>query len=229
VIWYRKEKPRVKISLKMTISIRVAQSSDHDVVLDFIREHYYKEEPITNSHHQMGQTSDDEKFSMSHIVHETVLMAFDDVTGKIVGVLIAGPVEHGDADEMIEAAKTTETKKWRDISMLLAYIEKKADVLKRFNLDQALHIHVLGVDREYRGQRIGQQLFSYCFENAKRLNYKMVATDCTSVYTIKIAERLGMENVSSMTYDEYNQQLGENLFRPEKPNTEIITFVKRIE
>lgn len=213
----------------MKISIRVAQSSDRDVILEFIREHYYKEEPITISHPQSGQTSDDEKFSMSHIEHETVLMAFDDVTGKVVGVLIAGPIEPGDADEMIEAAKTTETKKWHDILLLLAYLEKKADVLKKFNLNRALHIHVLGVDSEYRGQRIGQQLFSYCFQNAKRLKYEMVVTDCTSIYTIKIAERLGMESISSVTYDGYNKQLGEDLFKPIEPNTEIITFVMKIE
>lgn len=210
------------------ISFRVAGSSDHDAVLEFLRQYYYTEEPITISHPEAGHTKDDEEFTMSHIKNESVLIATDDETGTIAGALVAGPIEPGDADAMEEAAKTTETVKWRDISLLLAYIEKKADVLHRFGLPRALHVHALGVHHGYRGQRIGEKLFDSCFENAKRLNYSMVTTDCTSVYSIKIAERLGMECVSLVTYDEYNQKIGKHLFQPHQPNVEIRTFIKRI-
>lgn len=215
--------------MPVKISIRVAQSEDHDAVLEFIREFYYKEEPITVSHPQPGHTQDDEAFTMSFISLGTTLVAVDDDSGTIVGALSAGPIQPGDADEMIEEAATTETKKWRDIMLLLAFIEKKADVLERFNLPKALHVHALGVHHGYRGQKIGEKLFNFCFENAKRLNYSMVTTDFTSAFSIKIGERLGMEHVSTVTYDEYNASLGESLFQPIAPNFEIKTFVKTIK
>lgn len=211
-----------------SISIRVAQSCDYDTVLEFLRSYYYKEEPITITHPEAGHTKDDEEFTMSHIKYESVLIATDDDSGTVAGALVAGPIEPGDADAMEEAAKTTETKKWRDISLLLAYIEKKADVLNRFQMPRALHVHAVGVHHDYRGQRIGEKLFDSCFVNAKRLNYAMVTTDCTSVYSIKIAERRGMECVSSVTYAEYNRMIGVDLYQPKEPNIEIKTFIKKI-
>ena len=210
-------------------STRVAKASDYDIVLDFLREYYYKEEPITVSHPLPGHTKDDEKFTMSMLPFETVLLATDDDNEQLVGVLVGGPIEHGDADKMIEDSKKTETKKWRDIMLLLAYIEKKADILNRFNIQKALHVHVLGVNHEYRGNKLGNKLFEACFENAKRLNYPMVTTDFTSVFSIKIGEQLGMNKVSQVTYHEYNGLLGHKLFQPKFPNFEILTFVKKIE
>lgn len=211
------------------ISIRVAESRDYDDVLKFLREFYYKEEPITVAHPTPGHTSDDEEYTMSWIPHGSVLIAFDEESGQMAGVLSAGPIKHGDADAMIEDAKTAETEKWSDILLLLAYIEKKADVLHRFNVPKALHAHALGVHHEFRGQRIGEKLFESCFETAKRLNYSMVTVDCTSVFSIKIAERLGMECVSVVTYDEYNASIGKNLLQPTGLNSIVKTFVKKIE
>lgn len=213
--------------MSKNIFIRVAKNSDYDAVLNFIRKHYYKEEPITISHPESGHTIDDEHYSMSHLAHDTVLMAIDSDNEQLVGVLIAGPIEAGDADEMLENAKNS-SKKWGDISKFLAYIEKKADVLGKFNLDKALHCHVLTVHQDYRGNRIGQQLFEYCFVNGRKLNYKMMSTDCTSIFTIKIAERCGMDCISTVTYDEYADFIGEKLFQPKEPNLEIKTFVKLI-
>lgn len=209
-------------------TIRPAEVCEHDKVLTFFREHYYTEEPITVSHPQPGHTKDDEDFTMSCLPSETILIATDDENGKLAGALAAGPIEHGDADKMIEDAKTAETEKWRDIMLLLAYIEKKADVLNRFQIPKALHIHALGVHSDYRGNKLGEKLFTACFENAKRLNYHMVTTDLTSVFSIKIGEKLGMENVSRVTYEEYNKTLGHELFQPKDPNYEILTFVKKI-
>lgn len=210
-------------------SSRVAQSSDYDAVLDFLQFYYYKEEPITVFHPQPGHTKDDEEFTMAGIPNETVLMAIDDESGKLVGALAAGPIEPGDADKMIEDAKTAETEKWRDIMLFLAYIEKKADVLNRFKIPNALHVHALGVHQDFRGNKLGEKLFTACFENAKRLNYPMVTTDFTSNFSIKIGEQLGMENVSRVTYDEYNKFIGRKLFLPKEPNYEVLTYIKKIE
>lgn len=211
------------------ISIRVAKSSDYEAVVDCFRQYYYKEEPITVSHPVPGHTKDDEDFTMSHIASDTVLIAVDKESGKIVGALSAGPIEPGDADQMIEDSKTAESKKWREIMLFMAYLEKKSDALNRFNVPTAIHVHALGVNSNFRGNRIGEKLFSACFENAKRLNHKVVTADCTSIFSIKIAERLGMECVSTVSYDEYNRSIGEDLFHPIAPNFEIKSFVKRID
>lgn len=210
------------------ITVRVAVASEYDVILELFREAYYKEEPLTNSHVEPGHTPDDEEFTMSWIKDNTMIIAVDDENGKCVGALSAGPIEHGDADQMIEDAKNAQTKKWREIMLFLAYLEKKADILHRFNLSRALHVHAIGVHSDYRGQQIGERLFKTCFENAKRLSYPMVSADCTSPYSKKIAERLGMQTICIATYEEYNKSVGEVQFKPKEPNFEIKTFAKEI-
>jgi N-acetylglutamate synthase-like GNAT family acetyltransferase len=209
------------------ISIRVAEYKDYQEILEFIREHYYKEEPITVAHPISGHTKDDEDFTMSHVTDGTVLIALDNKNGKIVGALVAGPIEIGDAEKMLKDSEKSE-KKWSDIQKFLAYIETKADVLRKFNLDKALHCHALGVHCDYRGLKIGQRLFEKCFKNASNLNYKLLSVDCTSVYSIKISEKLGMDYVSTVTYDEYHKVIGCDLFQYQQPNTQIKTFVKFI-
>lgn len=209
------------------IAIRVATEDDREKFLKLFREAYYQEEPLTLSHPTPGHTRDDEVFTVtSQLEHGTCLIAIDEENGQIAGALAAGPLEDGSAEEMIEAAKTTETEKWRDISLFLAYIEKKADLFVRLNIPNAVHIQALGVHRDYRGQRIGERLFQFCFDNAARLNYPLVSADCTSIYSVRIAEKMGMENVSTVTYDEYAERIGRQLFKPREPNLEIKTFVK---
>lgn len=209
------------------ILFRVAENSDYENILNFVREHYYNEEPITLSHPEHGHTKDDEEFTMSHVNYGTVLLAIDSKNNEIVGALISGQIEVGDADKMLEDSKNSE-KKWSDIQKLLAYIEKKADVLGKLNLPKALHCHALGVHSDYRGLRLGQRLFEKWFELAKELNFELLSVDCTSIYSIKISEKFGMECISTVTYDEYNKFLGQNLFQTKPPNSEVKTFIKLI-
>lgn len=222
------EQVRLILTMRKEFLFRVAGQKDYNEILEFIREYYYKEEPLTLAHPEKGHTKDDEEFSMSHIIHKTVLLAIDEEKKKIVGVLIAGPIEHGDADKMLENAEFCETKKWSDISKILAYIEKKADVLGKFNLEEAVHCHAVGVHHDYRGNRIGLKLFEKFFDVAKALDYQLLSVDCTSIFSNRICEQLEMDLVSSVSYDEYNMKIGEKLFKSIEPNTEIRTYVKKL-
>lgn len=105
----------------------------------------------------------------------------------------------------------------------------KSDICVRFNVPEALHIHGVTVDKKYRGRALGEKLFNECFIVAKDRHYQIVSTDCTSVYSICIAEKLNMELVSTVTYDEYHEKIGMKVFNPIPPHTEIKSFIKRIE
>lgn len=207
-------------------SVRVAEESDYDEILEFLREHFYKEEPLTLAHVEPGHTKDDEEFTMSHIIYKTVLLAIDNESGKVVGAIIAGPVEN--ANNSLESSELCKTKKFSDISKFLAYVEKKADVLGKFNLEKAVHCHALGVHRDFRGNKIGQKLFESFFEHGKVLNYQLISVDCTSIFSMRICEQLNMDLVSSVSYDEYNKEIGEEIFKSIEPNTEIRTYVKKL-
>jgi len=207
------------------ISYRVAEQKDHDSIVSFLREHYFKDEWMSVSYTaECDDTAEEEKFLMTKLRHETVMVATDTESEMIVGTLFAGPIKPGHADANVEAAVT---QKWRDICLFMAYIDKKADVFRRFNTSNFFCVFALSVHKDYREQKIGEKLASLSAANAKRLNYKFVATDCTSSYTARMAQNNGMENISTVTFDEYNQLIGRRLFNLPYQNHEIKTFVKQ--
>lgn len=209
------------------ILFRVANVSDRDDILKFIRKHYYPEEPITIGNEPKRHSIEDENFSVSIIHYGATIIAIDPMcNNQIVGALIAGPIGPNEANDMIEEAKYCESKKWSEILQLLAYLEQHANIYERYNIDKALHIHVMGVDRQLRGKSIGIKLMNKCMEIGKKLNYPVVSVDCTSIYSIKIAEKLQMECIGKLAYTDYKDVNGIQLFRPPLPHTHIKTFAK---
>lgn len=211
------------------IVYRVAKECDRENVLDFIRMHYYPEEPITIGNLPKRQDSADEEFSVSVISYGASLVAVDLMNNdKIVGVILAGPIEPAEADLMLEESKQCENvnKKWSEILLLLAYLEKNANIYERYNIKKALHIHVLGVDKNQRGKSIGVNLMQKCFDIGKSLGYPLVTVDCTSVFSIRIAEKLQMECIQTLPYKDYTDNNGRQLFNPPSPHTQIKTFAK---
>lgn len=209
------------------IKIRVATEADCDAIIDFMSKYFYPEEPLTLAHPTPGlQSKEDEEYTVSsQLKHGTCLVAYEEGSGKLVGATIAGPIERGSVEEMLASAELA-AEKWKDISLLLAYIDKKSDLFNRFNIDKSLHGYATAIHPDYRGQGISEKVFAFLLEIAKKMNFPMISNDCTSIYSIKIAERCGLTHVSTVTYDEYNASIGRELFKPIAPNFEIKTFVK---
>lgn len=211
------------------IIYQVAQVSDRENILNFLRTHYYPEEPITNGNTPKLQDRADEEFSGSVIEHGTSIIAIDpSADGKILGAILSGPIHPGEALEMIEESQecASDNKKWSEILLLLAHLEANANIFKRYNIKEALHIHVLGVDKQYRGKSIGVNLLRKCLDVGKSVGYPLAKVDCTSVFSIRIAEKLQMECVYQLAYADYRDSNGKQLFVPPSPHTHIKTFIK---
>ncbi|KXJ78070.1 hypothetical protein RP20_CCG005669 [Aedes albopictus] len=210
-----------------SIVLRVARPDELEQVREVLRRIYYPEEGITVSYvHGKQHTLDDERFSLSFVEQGTVVLAEDAAAKKFIGVAIAGPIRPGDPDAMVEEAATTETKKWGDILKLLALLERTADVCGRYELEQAYHLHILAVDPTYRGHALGQRLLQFHMDLAKQLGFKAISGDFTSVFSVKLAEKLGMECISQLALGEYRDENGEKLFEPLDVHQVIKTCVK---
>lgn len=212
------------------IVYRVATPNDRDTILCFLRKHYYPEEPITNGNEPKKQDSADEEFSLSVIEDGASIIAVDSTKNdKIVGAIMAGPIEPDEAKHLqIEAKRCYENnnKKWSEILLLLGHLTECANVFERFNVDKSLHIHVMSVDTAYRGKSIGTNLMRKCLEVGKSLSYPLASADCTNVFSIKIAEKIGMECINVLAFSDYKDNTGKQLFQPPMPNTHIKTFTK---
>lgn len=209
------------------ILIRVALDTEREAIRDFIRQHYYPEEPITIGNEPKEPSRQDEEFSISLIPHGVSVVAIDPQrNNQIVGVALAGSIGPTEADDIVAEAKLCNDKKWREILYLLERLERNANLYERYGVDKALHVHAMGVDRRARGKSIGIKLMRKCMENGKAHGYPVISLDCTSIFSIRIAEKLQMECVGKLAYADYTDANGKQLFRPPSPHTHIKTFAK---
>jgi ribosomal protein S18 acetylase RimI-like enzyme len=170
----------------------------------------------------------EEDFILSLLPDGNIIFAIDSSNYHIAGLASFGEITKTYSQESWDESETTSNQKWRDILKFMSHIESKSNVCERFGVTEALHLHGVTVDKKYRGRSIGKLLFNECFNIAKGRNYQLVSADCTSIYSIRIAQLVGMELVSTVTFDEYHDKIGDKIFSPVIPHTEIKSFVKRI-
>lgn len=213
-----------------SIVYRIATLNDRDNILEFLRKHYYPEEPITNGNEPRKQESVDEEFILSVISDGASIVAIDSVNDeKIVGALMAGHIETNESELILAAAKEFElnnNRKWSEILLLVGHISQCANIFQRYNVNKSLQIHAISVDAAYRGKSIGTNLMKKIFDVGKSLEFPIVSIDCTSVFSIKMAERLGMDCVNIQAFEDFRDIKGRQMFNPPPPNTHIKSFVK---
>lgn len=205
------------------IALRIATERDLTSIHEFLAVHFHNVEPIEAAHRSKSekvQPNDDSL--MSCIKCNTTVVGFSN--GRLVGVLIAGTFLPNEHEQILDMSKSTTNGKHADVLKLLAYVEHKADYCNRLNIPEALHIHIVSVHRDYRGRGIANRLFGFCIENGRCLKYQAVTVDCTNNYTARIAVRRDFTLVSSVTYDEYHEAVGERIFEPVEPHMEIKSY-----
>lgn len=156
------------------IIYRIATSNDRNNLLEFLRKHYYPDEPITNGIEPKEQDSADEEFSLSLIEDATSIVAIDVTKNdRIIGAIMAGPIEPNEIEHLQIESKCCEINnnvKWSQILLLLAHLAKCSNIFERFNVNKSLHVHVMSVDTKYRGKSIGTNLMKKCMEAVNSLS-----------------------------------------------------------
>jgi arylalkylamine N-acetyltransferase len=205
--------------------VKIATAADLQLIHAFLSEHFHNLEPIEVSHrmkHEKVQPNDD--YLLSCIDCNTTLMAY---TGDVlVGVLIAGTIFANEHERNLEASKlmSGRNEKHADVLRFLSYIDEKANYCSRLHVPEALHIHIIAVHGDFKGRGIARTLFECCVENGRKFNYQAVTVDCTSHYTARIAEQRAFSLISTVTYDEYHDFIGERLFEPSFPHMQINSY-----
>lgn len=230
ILIFKRQSPSNVCVWKMNnFKIKLAISSDFDQIYEFLDINFHDgAEPIQLSHPQKDERMHpDNDFIKSSIDLGATLKAF--IGETMVGVLIAAKIDEQEHERNEKAARVTDSKKCADVLKLLSYIDEKANYCNRLGLPEVLHMHIVSVHKDYLGRGIAKQLFEFCIENARQLKYRAVTVDCTNYFTAKIAEKLDFKLVSIVTYDEYNEYIGEKVFTPTAPHTEIRSYALLLE
>ena len=211
------------------LEIQFATDSDFDQIYEFLDENFHDHaEPIQQAHKDKDVRMHPHKeFLKSCIESGMTLVGFiDDV---LVGVLIAAKIHNQEHERNAEEAKMCDTQKSTDVLQFVSYIDEKANYCNRLQIPETLHMHIVSVHKDYQGRGIARKLFEFCIENGRQLKVRAVTVDCTNSYTAKIAAKLDFTLISIVTYDEYNEHIGKNLFTPIAPHTEIKSYALMLE
>lgn len=207
--------------------IRFAEEND---VMDLVHLHdtyFLNQEPIQMAHPDKAEQSNEFSFFLENTKQKLVLVATDDQQ-KLVGFLLTKILTENSAVFFKKLAKSEEKSFNADLLNILAYITEKSDILKKFDLKDCFQIFMVCVHADYQNQSIATNLFKAAFALAKSKGFPLISVDCTSKFTSNIAEKLSMDLISTVTYEEYNNQLGKCVFTPVPPHTSIKTFVKAL-
>lgn len=210
-------------------AIEFASSDDFTQIYEFLDFHFHDgAEPIQLAHpDKSARMHPDKEFIKSCIDCGTTLKA---LTGDaLVGVLIAAKIGEHEHERNEKAANVSDSKKSADVLKLLSYVDAKANYCNRLGIPEVLHMHIVSVHKDHLGRGIARKLFEFCVENSKRLKCGAITVDCTNYYTAKIAEKLDFKLMSIVSYDEYNEHIGEKLFEPSAPHTEIKSYALLLE
>lgn len=216
------------------VKFRIALKTDRERISEFNHKHFYPEEPITVGSKTGIPSEWEETYTLDSINFGTSFIAYTiNVQGneEIIGVVISMIAFPHDIDEMVQEANncSNEQKNWRDMLNFWIWIDQQANIFKSMNIERSLHIHSLAVHSAYRGRGLGKELVKKQIALAKERDFPAVSIDCSSVYTIKIAESLGMKSYSWVPYTEIKGADGHQLFFPSEPHSFFGTFAIHIE
>ena len=93
----------------------------------------------------------------------------------------------------------------KSMIQFLDYAKERLDVFKYYNVNEAVDLFGLSVDRDYRRQGIGLKLLkaALLFLTSMNLGPTLVKGGCSSNYSKRIYEKLDFEELFEIMYEDY--------------------------
>ncbi|KAL5291802.1 hypothetical protein ACFFRR_010908 [Megaselia abdita] len=204
------------------IVYRLAEEKDEPGVLKLLRDHFYTDEPLSKNagYHDPA----DEQFAVGLIKQGTSTVA--DVNGQIVGVRLAYP-SHKKSQVSAKFNKKPTTAFERLMGFINA-LESKSNVFGRYQVETVMQGHMLSVHRDFRGKGIARKLYEHNMELAKEKGFPIYVCDCSSLFSSRLCEKLGMEQTATMEFHEYCDENGNAYYTPEPPHDFARSYAKKL-
>ncbi|XP_037709592.1 dopamine N-acetyltransferase-like [Drosophila subpulchrella] len=205
------------------ITIRIMTVEDYKNVKAFMKDDFFLSEPLCQSTgesvHQQNEKDNDE-YHLSMIAQGTCLVAIDENNGgRLVGFVLAGAQYPEDIEQHRIEAEAMEQHTWGRICILLSKIEREANIFERFGISKVLYSHITSVDKSMRGKGLGSRLATTLMEVGRSKGFPVMVAYCTSFFSARQKEALGMQCIHSLTYADYKDAQGRPIFTPAAPNT----------
>ncbi|GFG32439.1 hypothetical protein Cfor_02537 [Coptotermes formosanus] len=207
--------------------IVTASGEDQDSIAEFLRQAFYRHEPINVSVGAPPDRPINAIFALQLLSEGKSLLAVSRNGRRILGFCANTEIRPNANDNSTKQTTFTEPT-YNKIFAFFDKIEGSADIWKKTDAHRAMCIRVLGVDPAVCGRGIGRRLMEATRHKARSEGYPLLCIMCTSYYSAKIARAIGMQCVYSLPYSEYKGEDGNAVFKPPQPHTDVTVFLQKL-
>ncbi|XP_017077025.1 dopamine N-acetyltransferase [Drosophila eugracilis] len=210
---------------KEGIRIRIMRLEDYEKVKSFMKEEYFTAEPLCQSSGEpvhLQNEKENDAINLSMIAQGTCLLALDESDDdQIVGFVLAGAETSEDVERSRLVAESLENNAWGRIYAIIIKAECEANIFKRYGISKVLYSHVTSVATSMRDKGLGSRLAATLINLGRSKGFPAMVAYCTSFYSARQKEALGMECIHSMDYADYKDDRGRVIFAPAAPNISL--------
>jgi GNAT superfamily N-acetyltransferase len=173
-----------------------------------------------------GHSLQDEAHLQNFVKEGTSLLAVAATPQKtLLGVAINGEIFSD--ENMIEIISNCTCDRYAKFVRFIETVDRCSEFWDRVAVQRALSSEALAVLGSARGMGIGKALLEGTLQLAKDDGFPLLRVDCSSYYSAKIAEHIGLECIFSLPYAEYKNEDGCQIFAPPSPHVEYKLFVHK--
>ncbi|XP_016961804.1 arylalkylamine N-acetyltransferase-like 2 [Drosophila biarmipes] len=212
-------------STKDGVTIRLMTEEDYGIVKPFVKDNFFGSEPMCASSGEevhLQNEKENDAYHLCMIAQDTCLVALDEKNGgRLVGVVLAGCQVPQDLEKNRIDAEAMEANFWGRASIFISQIEREANVFERFGISRVLYSHITSADTSMRGKGLGSRLAATLMEVGRSKGFPAMVAYCTSFFSARQKEALGMQCIHSVAYADYKDAQGRAMFTPDAPHTTV--------
>ncbi|KAH8346727.1 hypothetical protein KR084_009002 [Drosophila pseudotakahashii] len=207
------------------VTIRIMDLKDYEQVKPFLKDEFFMAEPLYLSlscgkpFHPLDEKHWDEE-NLSMITEGTCLVALDENDGnRLVGCALAGALFPEDYKRHRRMAETADQTISGHLNVHLHKLESGANIFERYGISKALLSRMTTVAGSKRGKGLGSRLANTLMDLGRSKGFPVMVANCTSFYSARQKESLGMECIYSLAHADFKDDQGRVIFTPPPPNT----------
>jgi ribosomal protein S18 acetylase RimI-like enzyme len=188
----------------------------------FVMETFFQDEPMNK---YLNTKIPDEidlpwlKGVLHKAKYDNLSLAFYD-TKSHQSLPIAYAINHHDkindinhSDILYSSINQTYLHKYEHINGLITKLHENINLFEKFHCKNLFHIYFLGVDQNYRENKLASQLIDLSICLAKEKNFDMIYADVTSDYSLKAFLKHNFQIIKTINYNSYENFYGEKIFQ----------------
>lgn len=221
-----------ELGSKDGILIRIMSMEDYPEVKTCMVENFFNVEPLCaylGKDPKLYHSETLDAYQKSLIEQGTCLVALDEQNdGKLVGFVLAGDHTPAHVEKNRQDAIAMGQSIRGMIPVLISKVEVESKVFERYGISKALYSHATNVDASMRGKGLGSRLAAALMEVGRSKGYPLMLAYCSSFYSGRQKEQLGMECIYKLAYTDYKNDKGEVIFKPPPPHTHVRTMAIKL-